>query len=47
MDTPKVPLRAPQPTFTDLFTPKLFTILREGYGLRGFQADAFAGGGES
>ena len=27
-----MPLRAPQPTFLELFTPKLFTVLREGYG---------------
>jgi sulfate permease, SulP family len=43
MDTPQVPLRAAQPTFTDLFTPKLLTILREGYGIKDFQADAVAG----
>src|SRR4051812_50128261 len=43
MDTPKVPLRAPPPTFVDLFTPKLVTVLKEGYGLRDFQADAVAG----
>src|SRR6186997_748486 len=43
MDTAKVPLRAPQPTFVDLFTPKLVTVLREGYGWRDFQADAVAG----
>jgi SulP family sulfate permease len=43
MDKPQVPLRAPQPTFVDLFTPKLFTVLREGYGFREFQADAVAG----
>jgi SulP family sulfate permease len=47
MHTPKVPLRAAQPTFTDLFTPKLLTILHEGYGIRDFQADAVAGRGES
>jgi hypothetical protein len=43
MNPPKVPLRAPQPTFVDLFTPKLVTVLREGYGFRDFQADAVAG----
>jgi SulP family sulfate permease len=32
-----------QPTFAELFTPKLFTILREGYGLKDFRADAIAG----
>jgi SulP family sulfate permease len=37
------PVRASQPTFLELFTPKLVTVLREGYGLRDFQADAVAG----
>jgi SulP family sulfate permease len=32
-----------QASFAELFTPKLVTILREGYGLRDFQADAVAG----
>src|SRR5438270_65040 len=32
-----------QPTFIDLFTPKLVTVLREGYGLASFRADALAG----
>ncbi|HWM84064.1 MAG TPA: SulP family inorganic anion transporter [Pseudolabrys sp.] len=32
-----------RPTFTDLFTPKLVTILREGYGAGDFKADIFAG----
>jgi SulP family sulfate permease len=32
-----------QPTFTELFTPKLVTILREGYGLAALRADAVAG----
>jgi sulfate permease, SulP family len=31
------------PTFGDLFTPKIVTILREGYGFADFKADAFAG----
>lgn len=31
------------PTFADLFTPKLITVLREGYGLDGLRADALAG----
>ncbi len=43
MDTPQVPPRAPQPTFLELFTPKFFTVLREGYGRKDFQADAVAG----
>ena len=31
------------PSFADLFTPKLITLLREGYGLADFRADAIAG----
>src|SRR5690349_2129902 len=31
------------PTFAELFTPKLVTILREGYGLADLKADALAG----
>jgi SulP family sulfate permease len=34
---------APAPDFADLFTPKLVTVLREGYGLAGLRADAIAG----
>src|SRR5215470_3228312 len=33
----------PQPTFIELFTPKLVTVLREGYRLRDLKADAIAG----
>jgi SulP family sulfate permease len=32
-----------KPTFAELFTPKLVTVLREGYGLRDAQDDALAG----
>ncbi|WP_052402360.1 SulP family inorganic anion transporter [Muricoccus aerilatus] len=37
--------RAPQaaPDFAEMFTPKLVTVLREGYGLAGLRADAVAG----
>ncbi len=35
--------RAQQPTFAELFTPKLVTVLREGYGLAQLRADAVAG----
>ncbi len=36
--------RAPAgPRFGELFTPKLVTVLREGYRLDGFKADAVAG----
>lgn len=33
----------PQPSFAELFTPKLVTVLREGYSLAAFRADAIAG----
>src|SRR5262245_63978050 len=32
-----------QPTIAELFTPKLVTVLREGYGLADLKADAIAG----
>jgi SulP family sulfate permease len=32
-----------RPSFTELFTPKLVTVLREGYGLAHLRADALAG----
>jgi sulfate permease, SulP family len=35
--------RIKQPTFAELFTPKLITVLREGYGLANFRADAISG----
>jgi sulfate permease, SulP family len=36
-------LAAPEPTFAELFTPKLITVLREGYDAKKFRADAVAG----
>jgi len=36
-------LRPETPSFAELFTPKLVTILRDGYGWREFRADALAG----
>ena len=33
----------PSPRFAELFTPKLVTILREGYSWADFRADAIAG----
>lgn len=33
----------PRPSFAELFTPKLMTVLREGYGPRQFHVDAIAG----
>ena len=35
--------RIPKPSFAELFTPKLITIMREGYGFRDLQADAVSG----
>jgi hypothetical protein len=35
--------KVPEPTFVELFTPKLVTILREGYGLASLRADVIAG----
>src|SRR5437660_9493309 len=35
--------RLAQPSFVALFTPKLVTILSEGYGIRELRADAMAG----
>jgi len=32
-----------QPTFAELYSPKLITVLREGYGLPDFRADVIAG----
>jgi len=34
---------SPEPTPADLFTPKIVTVFREGYGLRELRADAIAG----
>jgi sulfate permease, SulP family len=35
--------RRTEPSFSELFTPKLVTVLREGYGLRDLRADAISG----
>lgn len=44
MDAPLSAVRRRgEPTFTNLFTPKLVTVLREGYGAAGLRADALAG----
>jgi SulP family sulfate permease len=40
--TPDI-FRSRAPSFTELFTPKLVTVFREGYGLAQFRADAIAG----
>ena len=36
-------VRPVEPSFVELFTPKLVTVLREGYGLADLRADAIAG----
>lgn len=44
MDTETTTKAGPRrPSFVELFTPKLITVLREGYGLKNFKADAIAG----
>lgn len=44
MDAPApTPLKPSQPTFKELFTPKLVTLLREGYDTKALAADAMAG----
>lgn len=40
---PVSPDKAAGPTFVELYTPKLVTVLREGYGLASFRADVVAG----
>lgn len=38
-----IPLPSVDPSFSELFTPKFATVLREGYGLANLRADAVAG----
>lgn len=40
---PVSPGKAAGPTFVELYTPKIVTVLREGYGLASFRADVVAG----
>ena len=42
VDLPSSPL-VDRPGFSALFVPKLVSVLREGYGLAAFRADAMAG----
>jgi SulP family sulfate permease len=39
----RTPLKGAKPSFSELFTPKLVTVLREGYTFADFRADALAG----
>ena len=41
--TSRAATEPPAPTFAQLFTPKLVTVLREGYGFDKFQRDLIAG----
>jgi sulfate permease, SulP family len=43
MSTQTLPSPLAQPTFAELFTPKLVTVFREGYSLASFRADLMAG----
>jgi len=43
MSRPTPAKRHAEPSFAELFTPKLITVFREGYGLRDLRADAIAG----
>ena len=36
-------LRSHQPTFAELYSPKLITVFREGYGLADFRTDIITG----
>src|SRR5437764_1976196 len=40
---PAEPIAPPVPSFVELFTPKLVTLLREGYRLADLRADVIAG----
>ncbi|MGB7974624.1 MAG: SulP family inorganic anion transporter [Roseiarcus sp.] len=43
MSTQTLPSPLAQPTFAELFTPKLVTVFREGYGIASLRADLMAG----
>ncbi|MFZ5782259.1 MAG: SulP family inorganic anion transporter [Pseudomonadota bacterium] len=43
MQPPSAPLAGAQPSFSELFTPKLVTVLREGYGWEAFRRDSISG----
>ena len=43
MSTQTLPSPLAQPTFAELFTPKLVTVFREGYSFASFRADLMAG----
>ncbi len=43
MDASARAMKRHEPTFKELFTPKLVNVLREGYGWPQFRADAIAG----
>src|SRR6202046_5273952 len=43
MSTQTLPSPLAQPSFAELFTPKLVTVFREGYSFANFQSDLMAG----
>ena len=43
LSPPRVAPALPKPSFVELFTPKIVTVFREGYGLEGLHADVLAG----
>ena len=43
MSTQTLPSPLAQPTFAELFTPKLVTVFREGYSFANFRTDLMAG----
>jgi SulP family sulfate permease len=43
MTTHTLPSPLAEPTFAELFTPKLVTVFREGYSFANFRADLMAG----
>jgi sulfate permease, SulP family len=43
MSTQTLPSPLAQPSFAELFTPKLVSVLREGYSFASFRADLMAG----
>ena len=43
LTSPKRTPSFPEPSFVELFTPKLVTVFREGYGWADLRADAIAG----
>jgi SulP family sulfate permease len=43
MPSSRIPAAQAEPSFAELFTPKLITVLREGYGWSDLRSDAVSG----